>query len=101
MYDADVTDKEKASKLLRTLPEAFASFALVAQTNDLILDKFIVSIKGTLSRRKKKATVIKGPQLMEPLAQQWAKREKMDVHSGPRRPSPIGHVSFAVILGIL
>lgn len=100
MYDAAVTSKEKAFKLLRTLPESFAPLAMVVQTNDRSLEKIIVSIEGQLSRRNNRDKVLKGFQLMKPLAPQGAKREKMDAHFGQRKPLKIGHVLFAAVLGI-
>lgn len=60
-YDSAIKEEDKASKLLRTLPESFAPLAMVAQTNDLSLEKVIAAVEGELSRRKMKTSEARRP----------------------------------------
>lgn len=53
-YDFAVKEEDKTLKLLCTLPESFAPLAMVAQTNDLSLERVIAAVEGDLSRRKLK-----------------------------------------------
>ena len=50
-YEKELTDNEEASKLLRTLPETFSCFAMIAQVQELELERIIQSMHSEISRR--------------------------------------------------
>ena len=49
-YDEELTEKEKASKLLRSLPESFGGFAMIAQLQELELERLIQAMQAEISR---------------------------------------------------
>lgn len=51
-YDSPVAAEEKASRLIRTLPESFAPLAMFSQPSEITYDKLCVVVAGELSRRK-------------------------------------------------
>lgn len=51
-YDSPVKEEEKASKLLRTLPDSFHPLAMASQTNEYPVEKIISAVKGEFSRRR-------------------------------------------------
>ena len=50
-YDEKLSEKEKASKLLRSLPESFGGFAMIAQLQDLELERLFQGMQAEISRR--------------------------------------------------
>lgn len=51
-YDEELSEKEKASKLLRSIPESFSGFAMIAQVQDLQFERLIQAMHAEISRRQ-------------------------------------------------
>jgi len=51
-YDSPVAEDEKASKLIKTLPESFAPLAMFSEASEISYDRLCVVVAGELSRRK-------------------------------------------------
>lgn len=51
-YDEELSEKDKASKLLRTIKEYFSGFAMIAQVQELQFERIIQAMHAEISRRK-------------------------------------------------
>ena len=51
-YKKPTSEEEKASKLIRTLPDRFAPIAMVAETSNLSFHRIVASVQAEISRRK-------------------------------------------------
>jgi len=54
-YGVAITEEEKSSKLLRTLPESFAPLAMVAESSGMTFDRIIATVESEISRRDKRS----------------------------------------------
>lgn len=76
-YDEELSGKEKASKLLRTLPETFSGFVMIGQVQDLELERLIQAMHAEISRRSSmKASSSKPDPEDYPKLANAAKKEK-------------------------
>lgn len=51
-YDEEISEKEKASNSLRSLPESFSVLSMIAQVQDLSMEKLIQAMYAAIWRRK-------------------------------------------------
>jgi len=51
-FDEEISEKEKTSKLLRTLLDSFAPIAMVAQKVDMDFEKLLISVHAEIAREK-------------------------------------------------
>ena len=56
-YDKPITEEEKASKLIRSLPERFSPIAMVAESSNMPFERIVASVKAEISRRQDKEQV--------------------------------------------
>lgn len=56
--NAQVKCENRASKLIRTLPESFLQLVLVAETTDLPLEKLMIAIEGDITGCQKSKLLI-------------------------------------------
>ena len=56
-YDKPITEEEKASKPIRSLPERFSPITMVAELSYMSFESIVASVKAEISRRKEKEQV--------------------------------------------
>lgn len=50
-YDSDISETEKTSKVLRSLPPSFAPLAMVSSLQDLTFDKVVNAVQAKIAQR--------------------------------------------------
>jgi len=50
-FDEELSENEKTSKLLRTLPDSYTAIAIVAQTVNMDFEKLVISVHAEVARK--------------------------------------------------
>ena len=88
-YDEEVPEKEKTTKLIRTLPESLCTIAMMSYANDFDFDRLVNVVSAELSRRKSRSK----PSTEKPIAANVSKGSSGRRGRGGRNRQLYGRIS--------